>query len=659
MDNKKQIKIEQIKEENQAKKDKYTPNKKIQDKLTQFEELFLKDVKQRENNVKRYFNERTLEQMLDDSQKRVNGYTEPRINANDWQTKYRSYLTRNKMLAMLSKLATIRMKMDFKDKFGGGDQKKLRCFNAIYNYYEDIDNTDMKQFKAMWAAWQDGTVVNWILPQKKTQKKKEIIEFNAETGEYEFEEIILRKWKVVTKLLPLQDVWFGDIRETEEQEQPKIWLRFLPDYQDFIEDWGKFPNAKYVIATTGEKEEDNIFYRENDVTEDKVEILWYLNKWEDRMIIWANQIELYDGPLPYDDKEGKFYPLVVGLYELIAPDFIYGKSGGDKLKPDQDMIDLFYQILADRMIIQANPPIWNEGNPDLPETVKLGPGKTQIVDNMAGIKEFAFQDNSRELINIIKLFTESANQSSLESAPGGYARSGVTATADVIAENAIKQMVGLFQFFMESFMKKRAEIKKKLILQGIYNPKLAKAKIKDGKVQEFEAQYPEYVERNTILDDGTRGDRVYRMVESTDKLPTTVELDMMEKVAQKNGKNIQYTYFTPDYFEDFDAEIEPVMGSVTDQSPALKRALETEFQKGFVTLFPEKYLQNQNEFATDYIEAYEKDVDRLLGERQLQRLAPFGVPQKQNMGQIGSTYQPAYLARNTGVPQELRQMANI
>ena len=51
------------------------------------------------------------------------------------------------MIALLSKVATIRMKLKFNDRHGGGDQKQLRIFNSKYNHEADRDNEDLKQFR--------------------------------------------------------------------------------------------------------------------------------------------------------------------------------------------------------------------------------------------------------------------------------------------------------------------------------------------------------------------------------------------------------------------------------------------------------------------------------------------------------------------------------
>ncbi|MFZ5559362.1 MAG: hypothetical protein ACOZAL_01045 [Patescibacteria group bacterium] len=648
---KKNIKIEQIKLANRQKRSGYVQNEVQRQKLAEFKDLFEKDKQARNSDVKRYFNERSLEEYLDDNQKRVNSYIEPRSDdPDDWKTRYRSLLSRNKMLAFLSKLATIRMKMKFKDKAEGGDQQKLRALNALYNHYQDLDNWDMKQFKMMWNAWQDGTVFTYIAPKKEFLKQKEITKWDSETGEYEALEKILIKWRVNSKIIPLQDIWFGNIRETDVQEQPHLWLRFEYDYQDFWKEWGKFKNAKYVTVTTSGSKENDTFFRGADMKDEQVELLFYLNKWEDRMVIWANEVELYDGPLPFGDKEGKWYPGEVGQGELIATDFIYGKSGADKLAQDQDLRDLFLRMLADRVRISANPAWLEEGDDNLPEEIQVGPGTRNKVDNLEKVREIAFADTSSQLINVIKVFTEEANLTGGADVMQGVTQPGRTATAEMIAEKSVQQLVGLSQFFMEDFMKRMALIYIRTILAGMNIPEKTKGRMKNGQPKIDEMDFGTFTERNTIIpDDGSRGDIVWKMVGSSKELKEEDEIDMREIVAKTRGRNIKIYYITPDYFDDVLTEVEPVIGSSTEQSPALKKAMQQEFLNGFIGFFPELFAQNKAEFAKDYLEVWEKDIDRLLGEGASPMVNPM-------LSRIGVMAQTTRQAQNMGVPNELQRM---
>ena len=181
------IKIEQLKEVNAERRKDYHPTEDEQQVVTDLNALFIEDKNTRDEDVRRHFNERTLEQYLDDNQKRVDPYVEPRRrdDPQNWKTRYRNLLTRNKLLAILSKLALIRLEMRFKNRTGGGDEKRLKIFNAMHKFNSDMDDEDMKQFNIMWNAWVDGTVVICDHPEQKTQKVKSVKDFNPESGEIE------------------------------------------------------------------------------------------------------------------------------------------------------------------------------------------------------------------------------------------------------------------------------------------------------------------------------------------------------------------------------------------------------------------------------------------------------------------------------------------
>ena len=86
-------------------------------------------------------------------------------------------------------------------------------------------------------------------------------------------------------------------------------------------------------------------------------------------------------------------------------------------------------------------------------------------------------------------------------------------------------------------------------------------------------------------------------------------------------------------------------------TPSLRKQVEVEFQKGFAAFFPQLFIQNQTEFAKDYIEVYEKDIDRLLGEKQGQPQMPQMMSQPNQL-----TNQPSLPVQNVA-PQV--KMASI
>ena len=159
------------------------------------------------------------------------------------------------------------------------------------------------------------------------------------------------------------------------------------------------------------------------------------------------------------------------------------------------MTDLFFRMLADRTILTTNPPIFNEGNPDLPEKILGQPGKVTEVDSLAGIREFAFQNNAGDVINALRIFQDQANKTSLSDASSGVAQPNRTATADIIAEQATRQLVGLSQFFDEKFFKDKATIRAKHILQFIDVPEKV---VIEGNTNQVKMEYGIFTEKNVI-----------------------------------------------------------------------------------------------------------------------------------------------------------------
>jgi len=627
----KTILIEKIKAENLKRKQEYKPSAEEVQKVTELNALFIADDQARDEELRRLFNGRTLVQYLDDNQKRINGDVQPRTDADDESFRYANLLSRNKLLAILSKIATVRMMFKFADKYTGGSFKKLRIFNAWYNHFANLDNEEVKQFSCMWNAWVDGTVVSWDKPEKQTKEVSKVISADLEKGIYETVKQTIETFCHKSHIIPLQDVWFGDVWEQDVQLQPHVWLRFEMPYQTFWKMFGKLKNAKYVCPTT-ETQTNDVFYRSGTIGVNKVEVFFHFNPWEDRMVILSNRVSLYDGILPYGDEYyGKRIPLAVGQNELLLPNCIYGKSGADKLRGEHDIVGFLLTRLADRVNFTTNPPIFTEGNPDLPEKITMKRGQIIPVDNLNGIREFAFQNNAGEIIQAIQTFKNEADLTSVSETTQGVAQPNRTATAEAIAEAGVRQLVGLFNFFIENFLAKRAEVRAKNMLQFKDIPERIVTD-ENGKI--VKQEYGVFTERNVTLDDGTRGDIVYNIVEGADYLPDKETLDIREAVAMREGHNVQYKYLTPDYFDGLELEIKAVPGSSTEMTPALRKRVEIEFQKGFAAFYPQLFVQNQNEFAKDYLDVYEKDIDKFLGQQATQPQMPMQGANPQMTNQL-------------------------
>jgi len=297
----------------------------------------------------------------------------------------------------------------------------------------------------------------------------------------------------------------------------------------------------------------------------------------------------------------------------------------------------------------------------LPEEVKLKPGLRMSVDNLQGIREFAFADNQSQIINALKLFQSEANLTGGPEVMQGVAGANRTATAEMIAEKSVQQLVGLSQFFVEDFMAKSALIFIKTVLAGINNPELTVGRIDNkGKVKIEKTNFGTFVERNVpIPDTQLRGDIVYTIVGSSKELHTEEELNFKSQMdMQVHKKVVKYVEITTEFFKDVLDEVKAVPGSSLATSSAMKKAMEQEFLKGYVSFFPQLFMTQQTELAKDYLDVFEKEIDRFMGQGQQQ---PQTMPQEAT-GAPGGVFQgqvsPAG-APKAGVKPELQRMVNL
>src|SRR3990167_8375717 len=95
------------------------------------------------------FNDRMQKEYIDDNQKRINNYVEPRgEDIDDWQTRGFEGITREKMFAFVSKVAMSRPKYKFKatDKKGFVDGIVSEVVENIYDYTWNIEDPTSVQF---------------------------------------------------------------------------------------------------------------------------------------------------------------------------------------------------------------------------------------------------------------------------------------------------------------------------------------------------------------------------------------------------------------------------------------------------------------------------------------------------------------------------------
>src|SRR3990167_1246320 len=200
---------------------------------------------------------------VDDNQKRINNYVEPRgEDIDDWQTRGFEGITREKMFAFVSKVAMSRPKYKFKatDKKGFVDGIVSEVVENIYDYTWNIeDPTSVQFFFDAWQAAGSGIVIRWEGVDQTREMLEEFESYDVTTGEItglttkEVVSDINCKSRRVRPLEFLIANWY----EPDIQLQPYIAEIFDMSRYDFERQYGYYKNADKVpeLETISRSEE--------------------------------------------------------------------------------------------------------------------------------------------------------------------------------------------------------------------------------------------------------------------------------------------------------------------------------------------------------------------------------------------------------------------
>jgi hypothetical protein len=579
--------------------------------------------KQRKKSLK-IFNGRTLQQYLDDSWKRWNGIIPPRDDlAMDWQSRAFFNFTRNVVLAYLSRVALTMPKAKIKatDENNLDAPKKAYILEKSIEWIRNKQNGEYKFFNIALEMFTKGTVVAYEGFRKQKRKIKEIKKYDPITGKVDYEEKEILDWNdCFQQVIPLEDIYFGNIYQGDIQEQPDIaWVQTLPKKEAAVE-FKKYPAWKYVVSgAMGTNIESAPYYMERDQRQsnETVQIVRYFRKKDDTMRILANYVLLYDGPIPFDHKK---YPFAHTINEPFAIDCIYGKSGPDKIATEQDIINTFWNMGVDQTYATIYKPILTQ-DPDYIEEYILQPGKMFQVRNLADYKvmnEMTGPDSS--YFNMMNLALKFGNDSSGNllgggSMMGGVSKSGkTTARQAMIQDEMAKQLLGLPLKMLEKFQIEDTRLVISNFLQFyVIDQKVDKMTGVTGARQTFLRTMRL---DDTELEDGTHGTSIIRIAKNEKSLPSQEDINAEVLNGLKQGQNLEVKVITPDYIRHLDWDVQVVHESSYMQSQSLRQAQALEFANVLSSNPMFAPLLNPDELLRETVKAFGKDTEKLIKQPQ-------------------------------------------
>lgn len=625
--------------EKTLKKTTFNDTVELDERFFKYFKLF-EEYKQNRNQPVRFFNKngesRNIIDYVRDSVDRMNEFHLKPDWKEDWQNNVFDPITRDKLIAILSRLASTRMKPELHIKPRSifnlrGTEMRRRVLSDLLEA-ANIKNEDEEQLIwEMYTAMSEGTVFGFESWKRGARKVEYVKSYNPDTGEKETETIDFDNWDdVYGEIVPLEEfypetIWVNNVKKLNKA----FWAKKMKLSQ-FQEMYQHFSNATKV-KNAG-------FYRElgdfewgisQDVDDDGVEVLMFFDKLNDKMGIWANGVELYFGCLPWNHKELPFWS---AQFEMIHNQFLYGKSLPDKLMGMQDVDNAMFNAILDQLFIGLNAPIIVDGSIDDLGEGYLEPGRYYEVQPGSKAQRLDIGGVDQTSFLMLQLIKRNMEESSISAQAHGVPTGGRKTKFEVqqLQEGALT-LAGLFLQMMERAISRKYWLRTYNIMQYYSMP----SRDKTGK-QKFKF----IVLRDTMLTNNKKGTKMIQIVGGEDEKPSPETLKMLAEQEENKPFDVMETRVEPivitrDYLmnKDFDLEIRIVPNSSVKETEVQKKNKTLAFSQ---MAFQRPDLFDQEIAAKKFAEAFDQPDDVVnVKQQQPQSGQQQGLPGQPGMPGLG------------------------
>lgn len=416
------------------------------------------------------FNDLRLIERQNVDQRAWNAYSEPRSEDPDeaWKANTVRPITRNKCISIAAHVTSALMypKVFAQNKDDSEDKASAMVMEDLMEWSLEQSDYERKFLYSVISALYNPAT---ILYTGYEEVYKVIKETNS-TG-WEYKEVLDEEnsgFKI--EIVPVDEFYIGNVYEHNIQKQPFILWRRVIDYSTAERKYGENEDfKKYVkpgLKIMYDENEDTFYEQYDDDLEYRlVEEVIYWNKNEDLMLTFCNGVLLdpIDNPNPRKDKK---YPFAKSGYELIDEGrFFYYKSLADKLKDDQRVINILYNMVIDGSFLNLFPPSVVLGDEEI-DTSVITPGTVTTFQADTKFETIKTDNNLAAGMNATTMVEKSIAESSTDPSLQGIASGGQQTAFEVsrLEQNA-RTMLGLFGKMISFLVKDLGELRMGDILQ--------------------------------------------------------------------------------------------------------------------------------------------------------------------------------------------------
>jgi len=592
--------------------------KVVRDTIGSFRESY----EERNKNLK-YFDGRNIIQYIQDSARRFYTNVNKREGIDEWQSTIHDPFTHNKVLAFLSKVVKSLPKGTVLSR-GTDDKRKGEILSKLYDFSEDQDDYEEFMVFALFEAIEKGTVICYEGYNQEKRKVRDIVGKDKD-GDPEIEETDIEENKLFASIVPIEEFYPESIAIRNVKDMSYCFWSKEMNYTKFQAEYKQYKNVEHVKpfsrSSDSEQIPDYIRNLNETVREGNVRVIKYYNEQTDEYIILANDIWINPlkgekvAPLPWAHKRLPFYNI---KFDFFGSDFFYGKSLPDKLKNLQDVLDALTNMMLDQSFLTIFSPILTTGQTNVEEDY-LKPGRRIPVDTQGMKLSESFMKLDLGTPSgwhqyILEYMRSIMEESSVDQVSQGVAGVGDRTTAQEIkqAAEAVEALLGLFGKMINYGLKRKVRFRTSNIQQfwTDENTPMMK-KVIGGETQGLMDAFNEFQIDNTSLSDGRTGTMMIKMVNDKEKMPSKERQRVRKEMLEvESGKNIEIITILPDYIRDTKFDIEIGIDQSRSSSKDINKALMLEKTRVLKSMFPE--LINNQELATELVEAYDGDPEKLL-----------------------------------------------
>lgn len=593
------------------------------------------DMIKKRNESYVHFNDRTLKEFIDDSEKRLNAYVLDKASQGKeaWQANFATRAYANKAKALLAATSRDLPGMRFK---AVNDEDQFDHFAAEiaenlvkHSYYQG--NPQEELFFLAWSNVGHGTVLSCEDIQKNVYQKSRIKSFDLLTGDIE-EELLEKEsyGEPYSYEIPLMNLLIKNFYIRDIQDQPAIiHEEYYADRDRFDSVLGKYPNASKVkdISDIKADEHDTYFHKAwNEGCKDNRGFLVsrYMNKYKGRRGLYqivANGVELYNGPMLWVDitrrnKGRPVYPVAKAIYEPFADSsFFYGNSQPNSAMGEGDVLNTLYNTSLDKQYRSMVPPLLigmvNKDMLDLEDEVVAGDTKI-YVDDISQVKQMELKGISDSDVKMIDLISSGLDLTTLDPQQQGVAQKYVTARAAVAADERARQLKGIFFMFMESLWLQKVRLRLPNILLTYTMPKLVEIIGEEG-AKKLVEKYQVFNVGHAELSDGTKGTLGIEFRpkdQMKDRSAMRLDVEAEEERNSLAGRPYEKVVVPYGYLDKISFDIEIIPETLWQSSQSINMAMTIEKISLINKVFPEYFAQNKELLFRDLIKNYSDDPGR-------------------------------------------------